>query len=281
MKLGYSTWGMPTVPIDTALQHLADLGFDGVEIAVLPRYTTDLSTLDNAERTRIANLLRQHNLTLSAIASHTDLLAPEPDQLDANIARLKTAINLAVDWTLDDQPPCIETTPGGKPEQWDSHKALLAERFGALAAYAGEHGVTLAIEPHIGAAIERPDQVRELIELVDSPYLRVNFDISHFNILGIPIETSVAALVDYAAHTHVKDERGLHPDFEFLIPGEGDFDYVRYLKAMQSHGYDGFITAEVSVMVQRRPNYDPLAAATQSYTTLARAFDTAGIARPA
>ncbi|RME55855.1 MAG: sugar phosphate isomerase/epimerase, partial [Caldilineae bacterium] len=35
MKLGYSTWGMPTVPVDVALRHLADLGYDGVELTVL------------------------------------------------------------------------------------------------------------------------------------------------------------------------------------------------------------------------------------------------------
>jgi sugar phosphate isomerase/epimerase len=67
------------------------------------------------------------------------------------------------------------------------------------------------------------------------------------------------------------------PDYEFLIPGEGVFDYVAYLRAMQVAGYTGFITPEVSVMVQRRPNYDPLAAAAQSYTTLAAAFARAGI----
>ena len=33
-------------------------------------------------------------------------------------------------------------------------------------------------------------------------------------------------------------------------------------------------------MVQRRPGYDPLAAATQSYEVLAAAFETAGIDRP-
>ena len=49
MKLGYSTWGMPTVPIDTALSHLANLGYDGVELTIIPRFTTELSTLDAAE----------------------------------------------------------------------------------------------------------------------------------------------------------------------------------------------------------------------------------------
>ncbi|MGH2346674.1 MAG: sugar phosphate isomerase/epimerase, partial [Chloroflexota bacterium] len=57
------------------------------------------------------------------------------------------------------------------------------------------------------------------------------------------------------------------------------FDYVEYLKAMRQAGYDGFITGEVSVMVQRRPGYDPLAATTMTYRTLARAFEQAGIQR--
>ena len=41
MKLGYSTWGMPKVPVDKALVHLAGLGFDGVDLTVIPGYTTE------------------------------------------------------------------------------------------------------------------------------------------------------------------------------------------------------------------------------------------------
>ena len=89
----------------------------------------------------------------------------------------------------------------------------------------------------------------------------------------------VAALAPHTVHTHVKDERGVVPNFEFLIPGEGEFDYVAYLHAMREHGCDDYITAEISIMVQRRPGYDPLAAAEQTYVTLARAFEQAGIAR--
>ena len=71
MKLGYSTWGMPTVPIDTAISHLANLGYDGVELTIIPRFTTELSTLDATERKRIASLLKEHNLALPAIAAHS------------------------------------------------------------------------------------------------------------------------------------------------------------------------------------------------------------------
>jgi len=97
--------------------------------------------------------------------------------------------------------------------------------------------------------------------------------------LGFFIEETVPVRVPLAVHTHVKDQRGRAPDHEFLIPGEGPFDYVRYLRAMRDAGYNGFITGEVSVMAQRRPTYDPLAATTLTFDTLSRAFDEAGMER--
>ena len=78
MNLGYSTWGMPTVPIDVAIPHIAQLGFDGMELAVGPRFITELSTLNAAERKRIAGLLKQHNLALPAVAAHSSLMEIDP-----------------------------------------------------------------------------------------------------------------------------------------------------------------------------------------------------------
>jgi len=279
MKLGYSTWGMPKVPVDEALAHLAGLGFDGVELTVIPGYTTELSKLDAVERSRIRQLLQKHHLILPAIAAHSSLLSNDKETHAANMARLKGAVDLAVEWAQGDIIPAIDTTPGGKPAEWDAVRDLLVERTRELVEYAQARNVTIAMEPHVGAVIDTPEKVLQLLALVDSPYLKVNFDISHFNIQGLAIEETVAALAPHTVHTHVKDERGLVPDFEFLIPGEGDFDYVTYLKAMQAHGYDGFISVEISIMVQRRPDYDPLAAATLSYETLSRAFIEAGIPR--
>jgi inosose dehydratase len=279
MKIGYCTWGMPTVPVDTILPFLAELGYAGVELTVIPGYTTEISTLDAAERRRIARMLKDYHLELPSIASQTSLVEHDPDVAARHWARLTAAVDLAVDWAIDDTPPSVDTTVGGTSAQWEELKPLLIERMGALVRYGEQRGVVIAAEPHVGSMLDTPARVLELLSLIDSPYLKLNFDISHFNVMGIPIAESVAALAPHSVHTHVKDERGVVPDFEFLIPGEGEFDYVAYLHAMREHGYDGFITAEVSIMVQRRPGYDPLAAATQTYHTLARAFDQAGIAR--
>jgi len=51
------------------------------------------------------------------------------------------------------------------------------------------------------------------------------------------------------------------------------------LKALEQVGYDGFVDVEISIMVQKRPGYDPLAVAEQSYRVLSRAFEEAGLPR--
>jgi len=270
---------MPTVPVDVALAHLAELGFDGVELTVIPGYSTELSSLTKSERRRILKLLKKHGLGLPAIAGHTSLMETDAKTHAANLKRLRQTIDLAVDWAGPDGPPAIDTTAGSQPDEWESRKAQLVERTQELAEYAQTRGVTIAMEPHVGSIVDTPQKMVELIQLVGLPNVKVNFDISHFNVMGFSIEESVSTMAPHAVHTHVKDETGRAPNHQFLIPGEGIFDYVAYLHAMQRYGYTGYISAEVSVMVQRRPNYDPLLAASQTYATLAAAFETAGIDR--
>jgi inosose dehydratase len=279
MKIGYSTWGMPTVPVDTIIPFLARTGYDGIELTVIPGYSTELSVLDRAERRRIARMLQDHQLELPAIAGHTSLVERDPATAAVYWARLTATVDLAVDWALDGTPPALDTTAGATPDQWDELKPLLVERLGDLVRYGEQRGVVIAIEPHVATMLDTPARTLELLRLIDSPYLKLNFDISHFNVQGIPVRESVAALARHTVHTHVKDERGLVPNYEFLIPGEGEFNYVAYLQAMRDESYVGYITAEISIMVQQRPGYDPLRAAEQTFQTLSRAFAQAGLVR--
>jgi sugar phosphate isomerase/epimerase len=285
VQLGYSTWGMPGVRLDMALPHLAQLGFDGVELTVVDpggfkNIDCELSMLDAPKRRAIRDLLDRTGLQLTGLHAGTArFLARDPAERAESVRRLEETVRLAVDLAGGEVPPPVVATVGGRPEEWEQVKHRLAEEAGRFARFAGSYGVTYAVEPHVGSALDRPEKAAWLIETVGLPHLRVNFDISHFNVIGLSIEETVPVMAPLAAHTHVKDERGRAPAHQFLIPGEGEFDYVRYLKAMQAAGYTGCITVEISVMVQRRPAYDPLAAAEQSYRVLARAFEQAGIAR--
>jgi sugar phosphate isomerase/epimerase len=277
MKIGYCTWGMPFVPIDTIIPFVARTGYTGIEITVIPGYTTDLALLDRAERKRIGRMLAEYQLELPAIAAQTSMIDTDPDRAETHWKRLTNAVDLALEWVQDGVPPAVDTTVGGIPEDWDALSPLLFERMAALVRYAEVRGVTIAAEPHVGSLLDTPARVLELLRQIDSPYLKLNFDISHFNVQGVHYSESVPLLAPHTVHTHVKDERGVVPNYEFLIPGEGEFDYVGYLRAMREAGYDDYITPEISIMVQKRPNYDPFAAAEQSYRVLRNAFDQAGM----
>jgi inosose dehydratase len=279
MKLGYSTWGMPKLSIDVAVNHIASLGYDGMEISVLPAWTTAIDTLDTAERKRILNLVNSKGLTISAISGHASLLEEDPADNERNLQRLKAAIDLAVEWAQNGRIPYVNTLSGGRTANWDAQKELFAERLLPAAQYAKSRGVTLAMEPHVDGLVDTPERMVTILKMVNEPALKVNFDISHFDIMGMPSEESISILAPYTVHTHVKDQRGRYPNYEFLTPGEGDFDYVDYLKRMHAHGYDGFINAEIGMMRQRKPDYDPLAACDLSYKTLSKAFVDAGISR--
>jgi sugar phosphate isomerase/epimerase len=279
MKLSYSTWGMPQVAIDVAVTHCANLGFDGLEMTVIPGWSTDAATLDATERRRIRTLYDQHRLELCGLSGNTPLLDGDAAEQEAHMDRFRGYLDLAAELQRPGEQLTVTTTSGGRPEDWQRVNMTLVDRFGELARYARHAGVVVGIEPHVGAALHRPEQVLWLLEQVDSPALTIHFDISHFNVQDIPMETSVAQLAPHSLHTHVKDERGLDPDHEFLIPGEGEMDYPRYLRLMADAGYDGHIVVEISLMVQRRPDFDALDAAAESYQVLDQAFRAAEIAR--
>jgi sugar phosphate isomerase/epimerase len=279
MYLGFSTWAMPALPIDPVVAHLAALGFDAIEICVLPRFSTALDQLDRAERQRIPQLLRDHNLKLSSVSSYVSMMEQAPDKFAENFAYVQRTIDLAAAWFQDGRQPVVVSGFGGQPGELATLQDQLVERLNQLGDYAQARGVVVALEHHVGNAVETPDQTVAIMQQVSSPAIRINFDISHFNVVGIPIEESVDKIIPYAVHTHIKDESGRAPNHQYLIPGEGEFDYVRYLKAMHAHGYTGAISTEISTMVQRRPTYDALATATRSYDVVSRAFVEAGIER--
>jgi sugar phosphate isomerase/epimerase len=277
MRIGYSTWGMREVPIEEALPAIARIGYQGVELSVAPGWVTELYTLDAAQRARIRALLAEHNLVLSSVIRNVSLVEEDAAQNATNLQSLRDAIDLAAELGQPGETPVMTTHLGGRPNDWEAKREVAVERLLELAGYAAQRGVVIAVEIHSGSMLNLPERVKWLFQQVDHPNVRLNFDISHMEVMGIGIDESVPALAPYAVHTHVKDQRGRYPDLEFLTPGEGPFDFVHYLRAMQAAGYDGFITVEVSVMVQARPNYDPFFHAQLAYWTLRKAFYVAGI----
>jgi sugar phosphate isomerase/epimerase len=277
MRLGFSAWAMRELPVDQQIAIVREAGYASICLVSGPTFPLDALRADAVERTRVRALLDDAGLELSAIAGHATLLEPDHERRRANAERIAATLDLAADLAGPGGPPCVVSMGYGTPETYERDHDLLAERFGKLAQHAGQRGVVLLLEPHVGQAIDQPEKVVRLMDAVNSPHFRLNLDNSHFEVMGRDLDEYLPMLIPYSVHTDLKDQRGIAPDHEFLVPGEGDFDYARYLTAMDRSGYTGCITVEISVMVQRRPGYDPAEVARRSFAVLTAAERASGV----
>lgn len=277
MRLGFSAWAMRELPVAEQLAIVRAAGYASIAFVSGPGLGLDALTAGRAARRPVRAQLDRAGLELSAIAGHADPLAPDPAARAANRARIAATLDLAADLAGPSGPPPVITLGYGTPERYATDRLALAEAFADLAEEARRRGGVVLLEPHVGQMMDRPERVRWLLEQVGSPHFQLNLDNSHFEVMGYDLDEYLPLLAPYVRHTELKDQRGRYPDHQFLVPGEGDFDYARYLRALDRAGYDGAVTIEISVMVQRRPDYDVRAVAARAFRTLTDAAARAGL----
>jgi sugar phosphate isomerase/epimerase len=280
MKIAYGTYAMPTVPLEDAFPALGGIGYDGVEICISPKHTGAMpDQMDAARRAVLKRTLADNGLGVPALFLTGSIWAEDAEQHQSNLEHLRVCAQLARDLGLP-ETPVLAMGIGGKRDQWDSIRGRLVELLRDCAAVAEEEGFVLAGEAHCGAAVYNPDRAIWLFETVDSPRVRMHFDIVHMFLAGEREEEAVKALVPYTAHTHITDARRQEDgSFELLLLGHGELDAVAYMRAMKEAGWDDFITLEVSMMVWGKEGYDPIAAAEESYRAITDAFAGAGVER--
>jgi sugar phosphate isomerase/epimerase len=278
LRLAFSAWAMRELSLGQQIAIVRRAGYIGICL-VSDAQVGELDALRTsaAERRELRHRLDGAGLALTAIAGHANLLELDDAQLRQNMDRVRAGLDLASDLAGPDGPPPLVSMGYGKPETYEADRGRLADRFGELAVHAAGTGGVVALEPHVGQAMDEPEKIVWLMQTVNSPHFRLNLDNSHFEVMGRDMDEYLPQLVPYAVHTDLKDQRGRSPNHEFLVPGEGDFSYTRYLQMLERVGYAGYLTVEISVMVQRRPDYDPAEVATRSFRTLIAASREAGV----
>jgi len=282
--LGFSLYGMKSVALDAALKALAEIGYDCVELPVMPGWPADSAMFDAAARRALRAELAQRGLRLTALMENLPLVGGD-DQHRAALERLKRAAQLARDLApempaaFQPKRPLVETILGGKPGEFEAVKDRLADRLRDWAKVAAEAEVVVAIKAHVSNAVQRPEQLLGLLEKVASPWLQAAYDYSHFELQGLAIQETMTALVPKSAFIHVKDTEHAQGKRGFLLPGRGSTDYVQYFKLLAASSYRGDVLVEVSSQVSNQPGYDPLTAASQCYGHLADAMVRGGVKR--
>ena len=270
ISLGFSLYGMKTLPLDAALRACAEIGYRNVELALNAGFPTEPKLLDAAARKNLRHQLGDLRLTCSALMCNMSLAADDRAHAQ-NLENLKAAAQLARD-LAPDHPPVIETVLGGKPPDWENVKERMAGRLREWAAVASAGQVVVAGKAHIGSAVTTPDRLLWLLKQADSPAIKATYDYSHFKLQGIPLADSLRALAPYTRFVHLKDAAGDEKKYRFLLPGAGDTDFISYFALLRQAGYAGPAVVEVSAQIFNKPGYDPLAAARTCYATLSAAL---------
>ena len=275
--LSIGTYAMPGMRVEEAIRLVAETGYDGIEIAARADYDGAPGTMSPTRRKEVHQQLRDRNLKLTALMEN--LYPTEKDAEHAGqVERLKRVGELANDLATGGTPP-VQTTLGGGV--WAEKKTLFRDRLGDWIDALREAGVVLAIKPHRGGGMSRPDEAVWLIRQFDeTPWLRMVYDYSHYAFRDMTVEETVAVALPYTAHIAVKDAVKQGDRVVFQLPGtSGTFDYAHLLRLFYEGGYRADICCEVSGMVWKSPGYDPAEAARVCYRNVARAFEKAEIPR--
>jgi inosose dehydratase len=267
LELGFSLYGMKSLPLAEALRTCAEIGYKNVELPLNPGFPTELAVLTEEKRRELRDLLAKNHLSVSALMLNLSLAATDAQHAD-NLARITAAGQLAHELSPE-KPPVLESVLGGKPAEWDALKDRMAERLRDWARAATEAKTAVALKAHVGSAVNSPERLLWLLGQVKSAAIVVGYDYSHFELAGLALADTLRALLPQTRFIHVKDTTGDSAKFQFLLPGQGHTDYGAYFALLRELGYRGPIVVEVSAQVFNKPGYDPVQAARESYAALA------------
>src|SRR5215471_7828677 len=189
LPLGFSLYGMKTLPWREGLTHVARIGYQCTEICLRAGWDTEPKLLTKADRAEIRKRTGDLGLELSSVMENLALARPGGNR-DANLERLRAAAEVCYECSPG-PPALIETTVGGRPDAWDEIKEAMADELAAWVKKVSELKVTLAIKAHSKTAMNRPERLLWLAGQVQSSDLKFVYDFSHFAAFGLDMRRTM------------------------------------------------------------------------------------------
>lgn len=254
MKLSVSMWSVVEavkegrMNLRQFIDFAAGQSAEGVEL--LDYFWTD----EKAEIPAVKKQVADHGLTLAVYSIGNDFFHPDAAERARELDDLRHGVDVANQLGVG----LVRVFSGNYREGYTLEDGMgwIIDGLSAGAEYAQRHGVTLALENH-GLMAGRSDQVRAIIERVNSPALRANLDTGNFLLVGQNPTEAAEELAPYVALVHLKDFRKARPDetvhvykgldgvgYTGTVTGEGGVDLPRIVAILRAAGYAGWLSLE-------------------------------------
>ena len=240
------------LPLDRVCQHVAALGYTGLEIAPFT-LGSNPGILDAAERRRIRETIQKSGLEF--VGLHWLLVGPEGLHATARDESVRgrtwkyvhQMIDLCADLALPDAE-LRGVMVFGSPKQRSSRDGMspkeatdvFVHELAHAAPHAESRGVTILLE---ALPLNQSDVVTSLaqavciVKQIGSPAVQTMFDVHNAIDETSPHAELVRKYAPYIRHIHVNELDGREP-------GMGDYDFAPLLDTLSDMNYKGWVSLE-------------------------------------
>jgi hydroxypyruvate isomerase len=228
------------LPIRQCLERIAAIGFDTCDnfdwrdAAVFDQYRRGLADLDLGAGVLVINKKPDVNALGCSLVSPEEregfleelrLCIDAAHQVDCNRLEVLTGNSLPGVPRATQMDNCVKTLQAAVP-------ALEANRMTAVVELLN------SVVDHPGYFLNTVEDGMEMIRRVDSPHVKLLFDIYHVQIMQGNVIQRIRDSFDFVGQYHFADVPGRHE------AGTGEINFRNVFKAIFDLKYDGYVTAE-------------------------------------
>ena len=244
-------------PFAAGVERAAQLGYkwvepmvhNGRELLSEAGYFHSFS-MDN-DPLEMKEILERYGVRASGLSSHCPLMRPEISvPYLEKAARFAKAIGARV----------LATDEGIRPEWLDDKECFGVMRYTLrkVLQVAERYGIYVGIEPH-QSITKTTEGLLRIVNLVDSPMLRVNYDTGNALLGGADPYLGLRAVLPKLVHVHAKDISFKQAEAEKgkvtgtpvgCACGEGLVDWPRVISILKEGNYNGVLSVECGTSAQ-------------------------------
>jgi inosose dehydratase len=256
------------IPLEVALTEGNAIGYQGFELGnKFPRQPEALRKVLAQHGLELVSGWYSGRLARQSLDDEIRAVGPHLELLAANGAKVMVYGEVA-DSIQGASAPLYKRPRFFRPDQWRAY----ADKLTGFARHTLTRGVRLAYHHHMGAYVETPADVDQLMALVGDE-VGLLFDSGHMTFAGgreNAAATMLAKHVRRVCHVHCKDVRphvirlARNRNWSFLeavingaftVPGDGAIDFKPLLALLRDNGYRGWLVVEAEQDPVVAPSY--------------------------